>query len=257
MLDAAGSRRLDTVQSLMLGSTSVPASAIEAAEAAGMKAFRCYGSTEHPTITTGLPEQPLDRRASTDGTLMPYCEVRLVDAEGREVPPGQPGEILSRGPDLMAGYLDPKHNEEAFTEDGWFRTGDIAVMTADGYVTIVDRKKDILIRAGENFASKEIEDILLLHPGVAEAAVIGWPDARYGERIAAFVKFQPGAQLDAATLQAHFVGLGHSRRKAPEIVLEIAEMPRTPTGKVRKPDLRRRVAELAREQDAASPPGRN
>jgi non-ribosomal peptide synthetase component E (peptide arylation enzyme) len=159
----------------------------------------------------------------------------LVDEDGKDVDPGQPGEILSRGPDCFVGYTDPALTAAAFDADGWYHTGDIAVADEDGYIAITDRKNDVIIRGGENISAAEVEDLLLRMPGVAEAAVVAAPDHRLGEHACAFVRMQPG--VDAPSLEAVRValdGAGLSRQKWPEELLEIAEFPRTPSGKVQK-----------------------
>ena len=122
--------------------------------------------------------------------------------------------------------------------DGWFRTGDIGRFDADGYLIITDRKKDIIIRGGENIASREVEDLLVLHPGIAEAAVCAAPDPLLGEQVCAFVVPRPGAHIDLDVVRAHFAGLGVARHKAPERVETVTDLPRTATGKVKKTDLR-------------------
>ena len=124
---------------------------------------------------------------------------------------------------------------------GWFRTGDIGRLDADGYLTITDRKKDVIIRGGENIASKEVEDLLALHPSVLEAAVVGKQDSRYGERVVAFVILRSGTTIDLPEVQRHFVGLGVAKQKTPEFVEVVTEFPRGMSGKVKKVELRERL----------------
>lgn len=238
MLDAAGSRGLPSVSHMVLGGATVPPSAIERGADLNIRIVRSYGSTEQTTIANGRYDDPLVKRANTDGRLMDGVTVRLVDEEDRPVPVGEPGEILTMGPELFQGYLDPAVNAGAFAADGYFRTGDIGVLDGDGFLTIVDRKKDIVIRGGENISSREVEDMLHRMPQIAEAAVIGWPDARMGERVGAFLKLRDGATVDLDAIRRHFAGLGVARQKTPEVIRTIADFPRTPVGKVRKADLR-------------------
>jgi acyl-CoA synthetase len=167
--------------------------------------------------------------------------VRVVDDDDRDVPPGTPGELLSRGPDLFVGYTDPEAERNAFLPGGWFRTGDIVVQDEKGYITVVDRKKDIIIRGGENISSKEVEDALLRMPSVREAAVVAMSDVRYGERICAFVTMRSSATLTLDEVRSHFATLGMAKQKTPEHLQIVDEFPRTAQGKVRKIDLRQSI----------------
>ncbi len=240
LLDAAETdgRDLSSIRNYLVGAASVPRSLVERADRAGIPVFRAYGSTEHPVISTGTPLHTLDQRAGTDGVLTPGNEIRLLDDDDREVGPGVDGEIVSRGPELFLGYTDPALNDEAFLPGGWFRTGDIGRLDADGHLTITDRKKDVIIRGGENIASKEVEDVLSTHPAVLEAAVVGLPDERYGERVAAFVILRDGSSLGLDDVRAHFERAGVARQKTPEHLVAVDSLPRNPSGKVRKVDLR-------------------
>jgi len=243
IMDAAeaNGNDLSSFTSYMVGAASVPPSLVERAERAGIPVYRAYGSTEHPVITTCAPTDPFDKRSTTDGRLVPGSEIRLLDDDDREVGVGEDGEIVSRGPDLFIGYTDPQLDADSFLLGGWFRTGDIGRLDADGFITITDRKKDVIIRGGENIASKEVEDLLALHPAVAEAAVVGRPDERYGERVAAFVMLRPGHLLDLDDVRRHFASLGVAKQKSPEHLVTVDDLPRTPSGKVRKVDLRQRL----------------
>lgn len=233
-----GTASLETLSEFMTGAANVSPALIERAQQAGISAYRTYGSSEHPTITTGTPEDPLVKRATTDGRVIEGSEFRIVDDEGRDVPEG---EVVSRGPELFLGYTDPALNREAFLPGGWYRTGDVGRKDADGYLTITDRKKDIIIRGGENISSKEVEDVLAEHPAVAEVAVVGEHDERLGERVCAFVVLRHGAALTFEEVQAHFTAAGVARQKTPERVVFADELPRTPSGKVRKFALRERL----------------
>jgi cyclohexanecarboxylate-CoA ligase len=235
---AAGTATLGTLRECLTGAAPVPPSLIERAEAAGITAFRSYGSSEHPTVSAGAIADPLGRRSGTDGRLLAGNRVRLVDADGRDVPDGQDGEILTRGPELFLGYTDPALNAAAFLPGGWFRTGDVGRTDADGYLTVTDRLKDIIIRGGENISAKEVEDLLVLHPSVADVAVIGAPDTALGERVCAVVVARPGFTFDVEQAREHFAAAGAARQKTPEVVVLVDELPRTPSGKVRKDVLR-------------------
>ena len=235
---ANGTAALGTLREVLTGAAPVPPSLIRRADATGITAFRSYGSSEHPTVTTGTIADPLDLRASTDGGLLAGNEVRLVDAADRDVPEGGEGEILTRGPELFTGYTDPALNAAAFLPGGWFRTGDVGRIDAGGHLTVTDRLKDIIIRGGENISSKEVEDLLITHPAVADVAVIPVPDPALGERVCAVVVARPGFTFDVDQARAHFAAAGAARQKTPEVVSLVDELPRTPSGKVRKDVLR-------------------
>jgi acyl-CoA synthetase (AMP-forming)/AMP-acid ligase II len=232
---------LATLRNYMVGAASVPTSLVERAERFGIPVYRAYGSSEHPVITTGTPLHPLSKRAGTDGALTPGNSIRILDDDDQEVGVGYDGEIVSLGPELFIGYTDPTLDDSSFLPGGWFRTGDIGRIDADGFLTITDRKKDVIIRGGENIASKEVEDLLMQHPAVVEAAAVGAPDPRYGERVAVFVQLAPGHTLDLDEIRRHFAGIGVAKQKTPEHLEFIDSFPRTPSGKVRKVDLRARL----------------
>jgi acyl-CoA synthetase (AMP-forming)/AMP-acid ligase II len=241
LLDLAGEVDLSSLREYGVGGASVPPSVIERAHHHGIMAFRAYGSSEHPSISGGSSEDALDKRAHTDGRLLDGVEVRIVDDALLDLPAGRPGEILSRGPELFAGYRDSALDTDALLPGRWFRTGDVGVLDADGYLTITDRRKDLIIRGGENLSSKLIEDILSEHQAVAEASVVAAPDPRYGERVCAFVVLRPGTALSLNDIRAHFSTAGTARHLAPERLEIVDDLPRTATGKVRKDELRERL----------------
>jgi acyl-CoA synthetase (AMP-forming)/AMP-acid ligase II len=229
----------DAHQQLMshigLGGSSVPAAVTDRADAMDISIVRMYGSTEHPSITGSRHEERRDKRLYTDGRPLPGVEIRLVDDDGQEVSAATPGEIHSRGPDCFPGYTDPELSEECFDGEGWYATGDVGVLDDDGYLAIVDRKKDIIIRGGENISALEVEELVLRLPGVAEVAVVAAPDARLGEHACAFVRPLPGRTaptLDA--VRTHLDTAGLARQKWPEEIRTIDDFPRTPSGKIKK-----------------------
>lgn len=218
-------------------------------------ACRVYGSTESPLVTFGcLPDDPEDIGARTDGRINDYA-VRIVDASEREVGIGVEGEILVQGTGMFLGYANPANTREAFTQDGFFRTGDIGFRAADDTLTITGRKKDLIIRGGENISAKEIEDVLHQHPLILEAAVVSAPCARLGESVAAYVRTRDGLPLAIEALAAHVLAAGLARQKCPEHVRVIDELPRTAAGKIRKDLLRARIrAELSAPAQAGVQP---
>jgi acyl-CoA synthetase (AMP-forming)/AMP-acid ligase II len=232
-----------------MGGSSVPAAVTDRADAMGISIVRMYGSTEHPSITGSRHDEARDKRLYTDGRPLPGVEIRLLDDDGKEVDAGTPGEIHSRGPDCFPGYTDPALTKQCFDADGWFATGDVGVLDEDGYLSIVDRKKDIIIRGGENISALEVEELVLRVPGIAEVAVVAAPDARLGERACAFVRPLPGTEpptLDA--VRTHLDAAGLARQKWPEELRKIEDFPRTPSGKIQKFALReqlRRDADLS------------
>jgi len=218
-----------------LGGSPVPAAVTERMAALGISAIRSYGSTEHPSSTGSRHEEPEAKRHYTDGRPLLGVELRLVDEDGGDVTAGERGEILSRGPDCCIGYTEPALTATAFDGEGWFATGDVGVLDEDGYLTIVDRKKDIIIRGGENISALEVEEMLMRIPGVAEAAVVAAPDERLGEHVCAFVRLtEESTPVDLADVRARLQDAGLARQKWPEELKLVPELPRTPSGKVKK-----------------------
>ncbi len=207
----------------------------------------CYGMTEtSPVSTQTAAGDPIERRTSTVGRVHPHVEIRIVDPEtGATVERGQRGEFCTRGYSVMRGYWnDPERTAEAIDADGFMHTGDLAVMDEAGYVNIVGRIKDMIIRGGENVYPREIEEFLHQHPDVMQAQVIGVPDPRYGEEIMAWIEPREGAELDAEDIRAFCRGrIAHF--KIPRHVRLTREFPMTVTGKVQKFRMREiSIAEL-------------
>jgi len=214
----------------------------EAAARLGCVAKRVYGSTEFPTVTTTGPDDPPERRIDSEGRPIGANEIRLVDEDGEPVATGSEGEILARGPECFLGYGDAALDAEAFTPDGWFRTGDLGTLDTAGYLRITGRRKDIIIRKGENISAREVEDLIAAHPAVAEVAVVGLPDAAAGEIVCAVVRARPSTRPPSlAELAAHLTALGLSRRKLPERLEVVEDLPRTASGKILKRALRDRL----------------
>jgi len=212
-----GAERVASLRLISSGGAGVgEAFVAEAAAAFGARVKRAYGSTEAPTIIA-------------DGRTIGEVEVRIDDN----------GELLVRGPEVCVGYLDPAETAEAFTADGWFRTGDLAATGATGAIEIVGRLKDVIIRGGENISTAEVEQVLEAHPDVRHAVAVGEADAVMGERVVAFVESAPG--FDLAACREWFAQRGVARFKTPERVVVVDALPLLPTGKPDRAALRARV----------------
>ncbi len=212
-----------------LGGSSVPIALMRRATDLGMKAFRSYGSTEHPSITGCSLDDPEDKRLTTDGRVLSGVELRLDEI----------GEISSRGPDCCLGYTDPELTAAMFGDDGWYRTGDVGVLDDEGYLTITDRISDVIIRGGENISAQEVEELLMGLDAIGEVSVVAAPDARLGEHAAAVLSVRAGRTAPTlAEVRAHLAAAGLAKQKWPESLHEVAAFPRTPSGKVQKFRLR-------------------
>ena len=217
-----------------LGGSAVPVAVTERATRLGIKVFRSYGSTEHPSITGCLLDDPEVKRLTTDGHLLPGVELRLEED----------GEIVSRGPDCCVGYTDATLTAGAFDAQGWYRTGDVGVLDEDGYLTITDRISDVIIRGGENISAQEIEELVAELDSVAEVAVVAEADARFGEHAAAVINVRRGTSAPTLDeLRHHLSAAGLTRQKWPEAIYEVEEFPRTASGKVQKFRLRQLLSE--------------
>ena len=205
----------------------------------------CYGMTEtSPVSTQSRTDDDLDRRVATVGRVHPHVEVQVVDpGTGLVVPRGTPGELCTRGYSVMRGYWrEPEKTAEAVDAAGWMHTGDLAVMDAEGYLNIVGRSKDMVIRGGENVYPREVEEFLYRHPAIEDVQVVGVPDAEYGEELCAWVRLKPGQALDEAGLREFCAGrLAHY--KVPRYVLVADDFPMTVTGKVQKYKMRQAAVE--------------
>ncbi len=215
----------------------------------------CYGMTEtSPVSTQTLPDDSLHHRTATVGRAHPHVEIRIADpVTGATIERGETGEFCTRGYSVMQGYWnDEARTADAIDADGWMHTGDLAVMADDGYVNIVGRIKDMVIRGGENVYPREVEEFLYTHPDVEDVQVIGVPDDRYGEELMAWVKVRPGADVDGEALREFCKGrIAHF--KIPRYVKLVDEFPMTVTGKVQKFKMREdSIAELGLDTAAAT-----
>jgi acyl-CoA synthetase (AMP-forming)/AMP-acid ligase II len=223
---------LPDLKVFICGGASVPPSLIRRAAGYFERALvtRVYGSTEVPVTTVGSLDD-VDHAAETDGRAG-IADITLVD-----------GEIRARGPQMLTGYLHPEGNRESFDSAGYFRTGDLGRFTDDGYLVVTGRAKDIIIRNGENISPKEVEDILVTHPDIAEIAIVGIPDARTGERACAAIVAADSASPDVVALREFLVDHGVAKFKAPEQVVLVDALPKNDAGKVLKHKIKTSLTE--------------
>ena len=210
-----------------------------------------YGMTEtSPVSFQSAVDDPLERRVATVGRIQPHVEVKIVDSHGRMVPPGLPGELLTRGYCVMRGYWnDPERTAEAMDAAGWMHTGDLATLDTEGYCNIVGRIKDMVIRGGENVYPREIEEFLYRHPQIQDVQVIGVPDPRYGEELCAWIKLRPHTTATPEDIRAFCQGqIAHY--KIPRYIKFVDAFPMTVTGKIQKFLMREQmIAELGLQQE--------
>jgi cyclohexanecarboxylate-CoA ligase len=238
----AGAPRPQSLRSFLCGGAPIPSVLIErAASELGLKVCSLWGMTEVLSGTLTEPSRAADKSASTDGRSLEGMEVRIVDFEGRPMPAGQSGRLLVRGAQMFRGYYK-RPDLQTFDSEGWFDSGDLAYMDNEGYIRISGRVKDILIRGGENVPVVELENLLYKHPSVAAVAVVGFPDARLGERGCAFIVPRAGSTIDLAAVQAYLGEAKMAKQFWPERVEVVPELPRTASGKIQKFKLREAAA---------------
>lgn len=227
--------RLPTLSRFGCGGAPVPPDLVARADACGIGVLRLYGSTEVLCATWNRPGDILERRMNTDGLPLSDAEIDIRDGEGKPRPRGEPGELWVRSAQASLGFFgDPGRTAAAYDPDGWIRTGDLATIDERGYLTIVGRKKEIIIRGGINIAPREIEDLVAEFPEVARAAVVGLPHPRLGEQACACVVLTHGATLDLPSLIARLEAAGLAKYKLPERLVVMQELPTTASGKVQK-----------------------
>jgi cyclohexanecarboxylate-CoA ligase len=240
--DLAG-RDVSSLRWIGVGGADVPPNLVrEAEDRLGATIARAYGSTEYPTAAQAWVGDPIAWRAETDGRAPTGTDLKIVDDDGIELPTGTRGELHVRGPERFTGYLVPPPGEEVFDAEGWFATGDMASLDADGKLRIEGRKKDIILRGGENISVKEVEDLLHTHPKIAEVAVVAMPDPVMVERACAYVvvdgEEEPTLTELAGYLREHSLAI----QKVPERLEVVDELPKNLAGKVQKFKLRERIA---------------
>jgi len=232
------SRDLSALKRIIVGGAAVPSAFLRRCEDMfGVEMLNGYGQTESCGVSASVrPGDNTDKKIATSGLALPGVSLKIVDGDGQILPCDVPGELCADGPGKMLCYGDPEATRQAFDADGWLRTGDIATMDSDGYVTIVGRLKDMIIRGGENLYPAEIEAYLLEHPDVAEAAVIGLPDPKHGEELCAVLRPSHPDHADAETIRA-WCRDRVSRWKVPRYIAFVDALPATPSGKIKKYEL--------------------
>ena len=231
----------------LCGGAFIPAEVMRRARERMPNCFvlRCWGQTENSTITVNRPGDPMDKIITSDGRLNLNKEVQVREpTTGEPLPVGSEGELWTRGPSLFVGYHKrPDLTREAMDNDGWFRTGDRGRLDGEGYLTMSSRIKDLIIRGGENFPVKEMEDLLSTHPAVSEVAIVAMPDLRLQEKACAYVSIRPGFQFNFSDMLRFLDDQQIAKRKYPEHLEILPDLPKTTTGKIKKYELRAMIAE--------------
>ncbi|MDD8217452.1 medium-chain fatty-acid--CoA ligase [Escherichia coli] len=234
---------LSALRFFLCGGTTIPKKVARECQQRGIKLLSVYGSTESSPHAVVNLDDPLSRFMHTDGYAAAGVEIKVVDDARKTLPPGCEGEEASRGPNVFMGYFDePELTARALDEEGWYYSGDLCRMDEAGYIKITGRKKDIIVRGGENISSREVEDILLQHPKIHDACVVAMPDERLGERSCAYVVLKaPHHSLSLEEVVAFFSRKRVAKYKYPEHIVVIEKLPRTASGKIQKLLLRKGI----------------
>ncbi|EMX9184620.1 medium-chain fatty-acid--CoA ligase [Escherichia coli] len=234
---------LSALRFFLCGGTTIPKKVARECQQRGIKLLSVYGSTESSLHAVVNLDDPLSRFMHTDGYAAAGVEIKVVDDARKTLPPGCEGEEASRGPNVFMGYFDePELTARALDEEGWYYSGDLCRMDEAGYIKITGRKKDIIVRGGENISSREVEDILLQHPKIHDACVVAMPDERLGERSCAYVVLKaPHHSLSLEEVVAFFSRKRVAKYKYPEHIVVIEKLPRTASGKIQKFLLRKDI----------------
>ncbi|HGD9257461.1 TPA: medium-chain fatty-acid--CoA ligase [Escherichia coli] len=234
---------LSALRFFLCGGTTIPKKVARECQQLGIKLLSVYGSTESSPHAVVNLDDPLSRFMHTDGYAAAGVEIKVVDDARKTLPPGYEGEEASRGPNVFMGYFDePELTARALDEEGWYYSGDLCRMDEAGYIKITGRKKDIIVRGGENISSREVEDILLQHPKIHDACVVAMPDERLGERSCAYVVLKaPHHSLSLEEVVAFFSRKRVAKYKYPEHIVVIEKLPRTASGKIQKFLLRKDI----------------
>mgnify|MGYP000865976233 FL=1 len=236
---------LSALRFFLCGGTTIPKKVARECQQRGIKLLSVYGSTESSPHAVVNLDDPLSRFMHTDGYAAAGVEIKVVDDARKTLPPGCEGEEASRGPNVFMGYFDePELTARALDEEGWYYSGDLCRMDEAGYIKITGRKKDIIVRGGENISSREVEDILLQHPKIHDACVVAMPDERLGERSCAYVVLKaPHHSLSLEEVVAFFSRKRVAKYKYPEHIVVIEKLPRTASGKIQKFLLRKDIVQ--------------
>jgi cyclohexanecarboxylate-CoA ligase len=229
------------------GGSAVPPALVDAATERGVQVLRLYGSTEVLVATWNRPGSTLDQRRHTDGAPLSHVDIEVRDDRGDPVGPGQAGELAIRGPNTCVGYFDDVERTATTFVDGWVQSGDLVTEGPDGSVTVVGRKKEIIIRGGINITPREVEEMLALFPEIDRAAVVGLPDERLGERMCACVVLHAGANLDLPTMVGRLSEAGLATYKLPERLELVDSLPTTASGKITKHEIVRTLMQAESE----------
>ncbi|HCN0017497.1 TPA: medium-chain fatty-acid--CoA ligase [Escherichia coli] len=234
---------LSALRFFLCSGTTIPKKVARECQQLGIKLLSVYGSTESSPHAVVSLDDPLSRFMHTDGYAAAGVEIKVVDDARKTLPPGCEGEEASRGPNVFMGYFDePELTARALDEEGWYYSGDLCRMDEAGYIKITGRKKDIIVRGGENISSREVEDILLQHPKIHDACVVAMPDERLGERSCAYVVLKaPHHSLSLEEVVAFFSRKRVAKYKYPEHIVVIEKLPRTASGKIQKFLLRKDI----------------
>ncbi|MDP9568273.1 UNVERIFIED_ORG: acyl-CoA synthetase [Kosakonia oryzae] len=247
---------LSSLRFFLCGGTTIPKKVAQGCQQLGIKLLSIYGSTESSPHALVNLDDPLPRMMNTDGYAAAGVEIKVVDESRKTLLRGMEGEEASRGPNVFMGYLDePELTARALDDEGWYYSGDLCRMDDAGYISITGRKKDIIVRGGENISSREVEDVLLQHPAIEDACVVAMPDERLGERSCAYLVLktrEPPLRLEDVV--AFFSRKRMAKYKYPERIVIVDKLPRTSSGKIKKFLLRQDIIQrMSKESDCTSP----
>jgi acyl-CoA synthetase len=247
-------RDLRSLRVMFTGGEAVPyRRAAEFEDETGARVLQFYGSNETGALSNTSMSDTREQRLTTCGRIIPALKVRLLNDDGNDVPPGEPGQPACKGPVTCMGYYeDDKANAELVTRDGWMKTGDIATIDKDGYLCLAGRKADFIIRGGKNISAVVVEEEVATHPAVAMAAALAMPDPVFGERVCCYVALREGGKLTLPDLTAHLAARGVSKEYFPEKLVVLDALPMSPIGKIAKTELRNDIRKrVAEEQGSA------
>ncbi|QJT81441.1 medium-chain fatty-acid--CoA ligase [Kosakonia sp. MUSA4] len=248
---------LSSLRFFLCGGTTIPKKVARGCQQLGIKLLSIYGSTESSPHAVVNLDDPQSKMMNTDGYAAAGVQIKVVDESRRTLPRGMEGEEASRGPNVFMGYLgEPELTARALDKDGWYYSGDLCRMDEEGYITITGRKKDIIVRGGENISSREVEDVLLQHPDIEDACVVAMPDERLGERSCAYVVLKTRKALPLEEVVTFFSRKRMAKYKYPERIVIIDKLPRTSSGKIQKFLLRQDIIQRLSKEEACNAPVR-